>query len=151
MKKQLFRRSFCGMISGIAIGYLITVILSLFWGEGEYLPCMPQLIDTMGNEASAVAFQTGLSALLGIAFGAGSLIWDQEDWSLFKQTALYLLLSSAAMFPVAWLAHWMEHSLSGFLSYAAAFLAIFLIAWLSQYLFWRRRVRKLDETIRKNF
>ena len=151
MKKQLFRRSFCGMISGIAIGYLITVILSLFWGEGEYLPCMPQLIDTMGNEASAVAFQTGLSALLGIAFGAGSLIWDQEDWSLFKQTALYLLLSAAAMFPVAWLAHWMEHSLSGFLSYAAVFLAIFLIAWLSQYLFWRRRVRKLDETIRKNF
>lgn len=59
MKKQLFRRSFCGMISGIAIGYLITVILSLFWGEGEYLPCMPQLIDTMGNEASAVLSRQG--------------------------------------------------------------------------------------------
>ena len=58
MKRKIIKRGFLGFPLGIAIGYVITVIISVCVGDGSFYPVTAELIDTMGNELNAVVFQT---------------------------------------------------------------------------------------------
>ena len=144
MIKQIFSRGLLGFPIGIAIGYVVAIVISVVIGQGEYFPCVPSLIDTMGNETNAVTFQAVLSGILGITFGACSVIWD-TDWSIVKQTGIYFLITAFVMMPVAYFTNWMEHSLTGFITYFAIFLAIFVVVWCSQFLVWKNKVKKLNQ------
>lgn len=149
MKKKMIRRGLLGFPLGIAIGYVITIGLSLAFADGFYSPCVPDLILAVGNEILAVILQAFLCGLLGSAFGAASLIWEVEAWSILKQTGIYFLVISAVMIPVAYCACWMEHSIKGFLSYSAIFTVIFVTVWLAQWIAGRNNIRKINETLHK--
>lgn len=144
MKRKIGKRAALGVPVGIAIGYLITVGISLGWGGGHYSPCVPELITAMGSEIGAVALQTLLCALLGAGFGAISVIWDVERWSIVWRTGIYFLLASAIMLPIAYAARWMEHSLTGFLVYFGIFVVIFVVIWMIQCARARREVKQMN-------
>ena len=57
MKKQLINRGLLGFPLGIAIGFVITVMISMTKGDGVFYPVTPELIETMGNELNAVILQ----------------------------------------------------------------------------------------------
>ena len=145
MKKKLTQRILFGIPAGIAISHLITLAISLGWGKGAFWPCVPGLVEAIGAESGAVALQTGLSALLGAAFAALSLIWEVDRWSIAKQTGLYFLAASLAMLPVAYFARWMEHTIAGFLLYFGIFTGIFVIVWIAQFLIWKKKIRSFNE------
>lgn len=149
MKKKIFLRSISGFPLGLAIGYVISIIISLIWAKGYYSPCVPELAAMMGNEIRAVVLQAFLSGILGMGFGASSVIWDMEDWGLVKQTGIYFLIVSVIMMPVAYITYWMEHSVKGFLSYFGIFALIFIIMWMIQYARAKRHVKKMNEALYK--
>ena len=62
MKKKMIQRGLLGFPLGIAIGFVITVIISMCIGDGSFYPVTPELIDTMKNELNAVILQTILCA-----------------------------------------------------------------------------------------
>ena len=101
MKKEALFRGLLGVPLGIALGHIISLLASLGLAGGEFSPCVPSLVQAMGSEVAAVALQTGLSGLLGAAFGAGSVVWSLDHWSLVKQTGVYFLIGSLAMLPIA--------------------------------------------------
>ncbi len=144
MKKQVIRRGLLGFPLGVFIGYVITILVSLFFANGYYSPCVPGLVDAVGSEIGAVVVQAVLSGLLGSCFGAASLIWEKEDWSIAKQTGIYFLITAVTMLPIAYFNHWMEHSLAGFLLYAGIFIAIFLLMWVVQYCVWKRKIKDIN-------
>lgn len=148
MKKQAILRSIIGIVGGISIGYLISIVTSLIWGQGYYTPCTPELIDTMGSEINAVLVQTLLYAVLGLTFGASSLIWSKDSWSLAGQTVFYFLITAAVMLPTAYFLRWMEHSLGGFLSYLGIYTGIFVCIWLSEYAAIRRNIKKMNAKLK---
>ena len=76
MKKKIIKRSLLGFPLGITLGCLITILISLGWANGYYSPCVPELIEIMGNEINAVILQTILCGILGTGFAAGSVIWE---------------------------------------------------------------------------
>ena len=147
MKKQAVLRSLIGIVAGISIGYLISIVISLIWGQGYYTPCEPQVIETMGSEINAVLVQTLLYAVLGLTFGAASLVWETE-WPLAGQTAFYFLVTAAVMMPTAYFLRWMEHSVWGFLGYFGIYASIFILIWLSQYAAIRRNIKKMNTKLR---
>ena len=53
MKKKMIQRGLLGFPLGIAIGFVITVIISMCIGDGSFYPVTPELIDTMKNELNA--------------------------------------------------------------------------------------------------
>ena len=144
MKKELFFRSVAGFPIGIAICYIITIGISAALGNGTYYACDPDLISAFGSELNAVIVQTILSGFLGAGFACASLIWKLESWSLAKQTAMYFLVISLIMMPVAWILHWMDHTLVGVLGYFCIFALIFLVIWIIQYSFMRRNIREMN-------
>ena len=54
MKKKMIQRGLLGFPLGIAIGFVITVIISMCIGDGSFYPVTPELMDTMKNELNAV-------------------------------------------------------------------------------------------------
>ena len=116
MKKQILLRGMLGFPLGLAMGYLITIFISLTVSDGRYYPCVPELAAVMGNEINAVLLQAVLCGILGTGFGACSVIWQIESWGILKQTGIYFSIISVIMLPTDYVSYWMEHSLKGLLS-----------------------------------
>ena len=149
MKKQIIKRGLFGFPVGIAIGFVITILISACVGNGSFYPVTPELINTMGNELNAVILQTVLCGIMGTGFAMASVIWELDSWSLAKQSGIYFLIACILMLPIAYIAGWMKHSIGGFLSYVGIFVAIFIAVWLAQYLSWKRKIKKMNELVNK--
>lgn len=145
MKKKIILRSISGIPLGLAIGYLITIVISLIWADGCYAACVPELAVMMGSEINAVLLQALLCAILGMGFGGCSVIWEIEDWGIAKQTGIYFLIVSVIMMPIAYITYWMEHSLPGILSYFGIFVLIFAVVWVIQYGRAKHNVKMMNE------
>ena len=104
MKKKVLQRGLFGIPTGIAIGYVITVMMSAFWGDGSYYPCVPAFVDAMGSEVRAVVVQAVLGGLVGMVYAGGSVVWEVDRWSLAGQTAAYFLITLGSVLPVAYAA-----------------------------------------------
>ena len=139
MKKKMIQRGLLGFPLGIAIGFVITVIISMCIGDGSFYPVNPELIDTMKNELNAVILQTILCG-----------IWEIDSWSLAKQSGIYFSIACVTMFPIAYITNWMKHNAIGILSYVGIFVAIFVITWLVQYFVWKRKVKRMNDGVRKS-
>lgn len=147
MKKKVILRGLFGLPVGIAIGFVITLLISICIGDGSFYPVTPELIQTMGSQLNAVILQTILCAILGGGFAMASVIWEIDSWSLAKQSGVYFLVISVVMLPIAYFANWMKHSIIGVLSYVGIFVMIFAAVWISQYLLWKRRIKKMNARI----
>lgn len=150
MKRKTIKRGFLGFPLGIAIGYVITVIISVCVGDGSFYPVTAELIDTMGNELNAVVFQTVLCGIMGMGYAMASVIWDIDSWSLAKQSGVYFAIACVVMFPIAYIANWMKHDIVGILSYAGIFVAIFIFVWLIQYFVWKDKVKRMNDGIQNS-
>ena len=150
MKKKMIQRGLLGFPLGIAIGFVITVIISMCIGDGSFYPVTPELIDTMKNELNAVILQTILCGILGTGFAMASVIWEIDSWSLAKQSGIYFSIACVTMFPIAYITNWMKHNAIGILSYVGIFVAIFVITWLVQYFVWKRKVKRMNDGVRKS-
>lgn len=149
MKKKMLFRSVLGFITGITIAYLITLIISVSIGDGAFYPVPQELMTTMGSELNAVLLQTLLSGVMGAGFALASFIWDIDTWSLAKQSGVYFAIACAVMFPIAYFAHWMPHTLGGIVVYVGIFVAIFIVVWLIQYLFLKQKIKKMNEKVKR--
>lgn len=149
MKKKIILRSMLGFPLGLAIGYVITIMISFIWANGYYAPCVPELIAMTGSEINAVLLQAFLCGLLGSGFAAASVIWEMDSWGLVMQTGIYFLIVSLIMMPISYAAYWMEHSLKGVLAYFGIFVSIFAAIWIVQYVIAKHNVKKLNEILYK--
>ena len=118
MKKKIIMRGLLGIPLGMAIGDVITITSSLIWGQGEYVP-----------------------------FATASVIWQIDHWSIAKQTGVYFAVTASVMMPVAYIAGWMERSISGAVIYFLIFVLFFGAAWLTQYTVMRYKIRKMNRTL----
>lgn len=147
MKKKWIARAALGFPIGVTIGYFISILISLIWAEGYYAPCVPELIETAGNEIRAVLLQAVLSGVLGAGFAASSVIWEMESWGLAKQTGVYFIAISLIMLPIAYVTYWMEHSVQGFLSYFGIFVLIFVIIYVIELFVGKRIVKRMNDKL----
>ncbi|MGN0608063.1 MAG: DUF3021 domain-containing protein [Oscillospiraceae bacterium] len=148
MKRKIISRAALGFPIGIAIGHIITVIISLMSGEGEFFPCVPEFVSAVGNEAAAVALQTFLCGIMGTGFAAASVIWEMDNISIAAQTGICLAIYAVFLLPIAYFSYWMEHSPAGILSYIGIFAGIFAVVWLAQYAVWKKRIKSINEKLK---
>lgn len=149
MKKQVLLSALWGFSLGIAIGHVITILLSFARGDGGFYPCMPELIADMGSELQAVTLQTLLYGCIGVSFSVSSRIWQMDGWSLLKQTGVYFLINATVLLLAAYILRWMHRSVVGFLIYLGIFTAIFALAWVIQYGIWKRSLKKINQKLNK--
>lgn len=149
MKKKLIGRCLIGAPLGVAISTLITIFISITVGDGRFYPVVPELVTDTGSEINAVVVQAVASLLYGAAWAGASLVWEQERWSLLRQTLTHLAVCSLATFPIAYFMRWMKHSAGGILLYFGVFFGIYLIIWLWQYLAIKKRIGQMNQKIQQ--
>ena len=147
LKKALLRGLF-GFPLGVFLGICIGILISLINGSVAYIAVAPSLIVDTGTELNAFIFQFFLSGVLGFAFALGSAIFEVESWGITKQSLLHFLLSSVSMFSVAYFCHWMEHNLVSAIVYFSIFIGIYVVIWVIQFLFWKKKIRAMNEKLR---
>ena len=146
MKKALLR-GVIGFPTGISIGCAITIVLSFGFADGHYSPVVPAMTDMCGSEIAAVALQFALCGVIGFVFAAASVIWENDNLNLIAQSVINFVISICTMIPVAYICFWMEHSLSGVLSYMEIFAAIYTSIWVVMYVGYRINVIKINKKI----
>lgn len=148
MKKKIIGRTVVGFFIGIATGQIISVLISLIEGSGEFLVCVPEFTALMGNEAVAAAVQTLLCGVMGIGYAAASLIWESEKLNIAAQTGICFGIYAVTLLPIAYFTNWMEHSLFGVLGYIGIFAASFVVVWLNQYFLLKSRIKAINAKMR---
>ena len=149
MTNKLLKRCLIGAPLGLAISTMITIAISLIIGDGRFYAVVPDLITDCGSEINAVLLQAVCSLLYGAAWAGASLIWEQEQWSLLRQSVTHLVICSLATFPIAYLMHWIKHSVFGGVLYFGIFFVIYLVIWLSQYWTIKKRVMQMNEKVQR--
>ena len=150
MKKKLILRSLIGAPIGVTISLIITIIFSLCLGNGEFFPAPHELIAwCAGNETTAVIVQLFCSLLVGAAFGASSVVWEIEKWSLLKQTLVHLAIVIVPFFGVGYIMNWMPHYLLGALGYIVGFILVYLIIWCSIYFSIKAKIKKMNKQLQE--
>lgn len=131
MKKYILSGSL-----GIAIGAIISLIMSALFGEGTYLPVNP--VSTLGSyyyqEFSPVVVM-GISLvlwfLIGLLFQLADLCFEQE-WSLMKMTFVHFLVTVTGFTVLGILAGWFPLSVANLLFFWFLYLMIYvLLYWLN--------------------
>lgn len=148
LKKALLR-GLVGAPIGVFIAYTITVILSLFFGQGRYAPVVPAVAEAMGSEIGAVALQYALSCLMGFAFAFASAIWDIERWSLTRQTVCHFATVSLGALPIAGVLHWADNVPGGLLGYFGIFAAGYAVIWFFLTSTTRKKVREVNQKLKE--
>ena len=147
MRKELTKRCLTGAPIGLSVCMGITIVISLIVGDGTYYPVAPELTKICGNEMNAVLVQTIAGILYGVIFSGSSIIWEMEHWSLLRQTITHLVIVSVTTLPIAYLMHWMAHSILGVLAYMGTFFVIYVIIWASIYLSIRNKLNKINAKV----
>lgn len=144
MRKEILKRCLFGMPIGLASSTVITILISVFVGDGAYHAVVPAFAQQMGGELNAVLLQAGLSMIYGAAWAGASVIWDAEKWSLLKMTLVHLLVTTLATFPIAYFARWMPHNATGVMLYIGIFVVIYIGVWLGQYGAMKKRIQAMN-------
>lgn len=148
MKTDIIKRGLLGFPLGIAIGHVITVVISLIFAKGYFAFCHPSLVASMGSEIKAVVIQTLLCGFIGTVMSISTVIWENEDWSILKQTGLFFVIVSATNLPIAYILHWMDRSAGGILVYIGIFAILFIVIWIVQYLIYRNKIMQINAKLK---
>ncbi len=149
MVKKAILRSLLGAPMGLAIGYLIAIVISLISGDGKFLAVSPELEQAMGGELRAVVIQAVVMTVYGMVWAGTSVFWEMDNWSILRQTLTHFLITSLATFPIAYYLRWMDHSLAGVLFYFEIFIVIYFVIWLSQYSAMKKRVEQFNVKVKE--
>lgn len=149
MLNKIIKRALFGFATGVFIGQTILIIESLFIGDGNFYPVTPYLAAHASSKLAAVIIQYFVTAFIGSAFAAGSVIFEMDKWSLLKQTVLHFIISSLAMYFAGFICGWFPHNLISSLIWFGVFIIIYIVFWFSFYSYYKAQVRKINESLMK--
>ncbi len=147
MKKKAILRALIGAPIGPALSILISIMISVSLGTGDFYFVVPELTARCGSELNAVILQTCCVLLYGAFWGAASVIWEMERWSLLRQTVTHLLLGSFATLPIAYFMRWLHPSFPGVILYFAMFYVCYAVIWVCIYFSIKKSIRKINKKV----
>lgn len=142
LRKKAVWLSLIGFVLGIVVGVCI-----------QLLTAPERLSFTDGERIIPTILYLTLSGLLG-ALGMGSaVIYDIDDWSILRCTATHFLIclgGFTVFYALLIVMKWGSLPPFGILAVIlGAYIAVYFCIWLSQYLIYRYKVKKMNEKLRE--
>ena len=149
MLKTALKRVILGFLIGDFIAIIVPLFISIIINDGNFYPIPPSFIKDSGSELNAAVLQYILSGLCGFGCAASSVFFSSDRLNILQSTALNFLGVSISTLPIAYVCHWINHSVAGVISYIAIFIAIYIIIWLVSYLSIKSIIVKANKKISK--
>lgn len=147
MKKKVLFRSLFGLLSGVALGQLIAIVISAVKGDGSFYAVIPELVSDFGGEQAAVVVQTILLGVCGAIVGAASVIWELDGWSLTKQTGTHFCLFAIPFTIAAYILYWIPRSAGGLVVSLVVLVVIYAAIWCGAYFSTKRKIQKINDKL----
>lgn len=146
IKKSLLRGLFSYCIC-VCVAVMVSLIICLA-GSGQVT--IPEFAQRVGDPMTAAMVQPLLIGLIGFTFGAGSVLFEIERWSLLKQGIVHLALTAAVWIAVE-LICFSPITPPAIISMGLSVAVTYALTWGSRYFIWKDQVRRLNDQIqRKN-
>ena len=149
MKKKVLLYCLFGAPAGTSMYVAFTLWGSWLRGDGKYYFTSGHLVQIYGNELNAVAVACVSAMVLGMIWASASLIYQETDWSLLKQTAVHCGICVVPSLLIAYAMHWMPRSWDGLMQYGMIFGVLYAANWTARYAAMKKRVRKMNAELRK--
>lgn len=144
MKKEFMKRALLGFPLGIAMGQVVSIMVSFIFANGYYGAVHPDLIVTLGSEINAVIVQTFLYGVIGFIYAGTSVVWEKDSWSLTKQTLVALSVYAITMVPIAYILKWIQPNWGDTLLFLSVFIVIFIVIWSGIFLYTKKSVAQMN-------
>lgn len=141
MRKKLLIRSAIGLLGGIVVGVLISLLTSV--GTGAARLYSEGLMERVKDAKIALLLQLLLSGLYGAICMGGTVVHDIESWPLLRACLIHYAICVLPYPPIALLLGWCRGAAELFLMIGIITVVYFLI-WLILYLIYRAQVRELN-------
>ena len=125
MKKKVLFRSLFGLLSGVALGQLVAIVISALKGDGAFYAVIPELVNDFGGEQSAVIVQT---VLLGVA-GA------------------HFCLFAIPFTIVAYVLYWIPRSVGGVAASIVVLVMIYAAIWCGAYFSTKKKIQEINDQL----
>ena len=89
------------------------------------------------------------SMIIGVYFGAASLIFEIEKWSPLKQTVVHFILSVIVYFPVAISIGWIPFKITTLIIGLGIFIVTYTCFWLGISWYLRKTTESLNHSVKK--
>lgn len=90
-----------------------------------------------------------VSGIPGCVSMGSSVIYSVEKWSIARATVTHFLITFACFYLISFALNWFRFGDSLFWVITAAMMIGYFIVWLMMYLAYKRRIRKINEGLRK--
>lgn len=148
MAATILRRAVFGFLLGMAIGNVITVLMSLASGEGALL-FTDYLLARTGSEAGALLVQTLLSGVIGAAAMAGTVLYNLEPWGLLKSAIIHYAICMVTYIPIGIILGWIEPHPASIAVTAGALAIVYAAIWLIMNARYKSEVDELNNLLDK--
>ncbi|MBY7142167.1 DUF3021 domain-containing protein [Virgibacillus sp. NKC19-3] len=89
------------------------------------------------------------SLIIGIYFGLSSFIFEVDNWSHLKTTAIHFSLSIAVYFIIAFSAEWVPFTPFAIITSALIWILIYILVWTGWFIYFKKIEASLNEEVRK--
>jgi hypothetical protein len=143
---KILKRITGGFITGVLLGQVVQILISLKLGQGTYLPVLDHFRELFPNELTAAIVQFILTGCIGIAFATTSLVFDIAKWGLLKQYTIHFCVTALIWVPIVVLL-WAPEASIGIWIVLINFLGTYpLIGWI-QYTRSKKDIRQINQAI----
>lgn len=134
MMVKVMGRSFVGLGFAAIITF---VALTIFMMQGMEVPVAILWRNMFG------------SLLMGVYFGAASLIFEIENWSPLKQTVIHFFISLMVWLPIGLYLGWIPFDIVSLLIAVVLFVVTYMIFWFSTKLYFMKIAKEMNHSVRK--
>lgn len=178
MKSKIIRNVMLGVLTGVFILYIGSVVVAFAAGNNQYYGAKEELVVFFGSVPMAMAFQILTTGILGGVIGGISTIFQYEKFSILKSTIIHFLVVGSSFYIVSYINYWIKHDLIGqffsnvrvllgsilpnkevlyfhpytfgsLLVYLLVFLGGYTVFWLILFLNMRIKINKVNAALKK--
>lgn len=146
---KIIKKMLVGASIGINIGLLMALFFSYLYGSKNFSPSSTTFTEHFDRPLSAVNVSIILWALMGIVFSLGSIIYQNDRYSITKQSVLHFTVTFTGFTFLAIIAGWFPLSVASLTFYTLTFILTYVITWWISMSIAKKTINRLNQELQK--
>lgn len=149
MMKRVTDNAVSGIVGGVFIGFMLSLMFSYLNGSTAYSPSSLEFVNHFSGTLTATMASTVLWGLIGLITAVSSLIFTTTDWSIVKMTLVHFSLTYFICLPLAFLAGWFSMNLGSIMTFTVMWVILYGISYFTSMIAARKEVASMNQKLRR--
>lgn len=147
MFTKIIKRSLSGFVCGVAIQQFIIIISCLVVNRPDFVPLVPSFLEYFTSSSLALGISSVLIGIISAVFSGGSVIFEVEKWSFFKQGLIHFIMTTLVWFPISIFLWGMMRYEQAIINIFLSFTATYAVTWGIQYVLCKKSIQQINEKL----